>query len=40
MDHLGPKQAYEFLHKNPDALLFGEKGIYTPFLQLGLGVGF
>ena len=29
-----------FATKNPDALLFGEKGIYTPFLQLGLGVGF
>jgi hypothetical protein len=29
-----------FATKNPDALLFGESGIYTPFLQLGLGVGF
>jgi hypothetical protein len=29
-----------FATKNPDALLFGESGIYTPFVQLGLGVGF
>jgi hypothetical protein len=29
-----------FATKNPDSLLFGEKGIYTPFLQVGLGVGF
>lgn len=29
-----------FATKNPDALLFGEDGAYTPFVQLGLGVGF
>lgn len=29
-----------FASKNPDALLFGEKGVYTPFVQVGLGVGF
>lgn len=29
-----------FATKNPDALLFGEDGAYTPFAQIGLGVGF
>ncbi len=29
-----------FATKNPDALLFGEKGVYTPFVQAGLGIGF
>lgn len=29
-----------FASKNPDGLLFGEDGVYTPFVQLGLGVGF
>jgi hypothetical protein len=29
-----------FSTKNPDSALFGEDGVYTPFAQLGLGVGF
>jgi hypothetical protein len=29
-----------FATKNPDASLFGDDGVYTPFAQLGLGVGF
>jgi hypothetical protein len=29
-----------FATKNPDALLFGEDGTYTPFLQAGVGFGF
>jgi hypothetical protein len=29
-----------FLTKQTDALLFGERGVYTPAIQLGVGVGF
>ncbi|MFZ5895739.1 MAG: hypothetical protein ACOY0T_32075 [Myxococcota bacterium] len=29
-----------FATRNPDAELFGERGVYTPLAQLGLGVGF
>jgi hypothetical protein len=29
-----------FKVRDQDLPLFGEEGLYTPFIQLGLGVGF